>query len=141
LIREMKETLGIPKNYNQPTQYLSAAYALLVEGKQATISDTNRYTVHKQCADNGRDILLSMQKLDYAKTGDKEELETWLTLVETKVEAYRTAYRSLTGVDLGAPGTPTIEQQVLRESRVGIGIPAADRCRAALSGDDDARAS
>jgi hypothetical protein len=42
-------------------------------------------------------------------------LDRWLTQIETRVEAYRTAYRTLTGTDLGGtppPGTPAIEQQV-----------------------------
>jgi hypothetical protein len=40
------------------------------------------------------------------------ELERWLDQVEAKIEGYRTAYRTLTGIDLGAPGTSAIEQQV-----------------------------
>jgi len=34
------------------------------------------------------------------------------TAIEAKVEGYRTAYRTLTGVDLGASPNPVIEQQV-----------------------------
>lgn len=35
-----------------------------------------------------------------------------VTQIEPKVEGYRTAYRSLTGMDIGQAGTPSIEQQV-----------------------------
>jgi len=31
--------------------------------------------------------------------------------VEAKIEGYRTAYRSLTGIDLGTSGAPQVEQQ------------------------------
>jgi hypothetical protein len=108
LVRELKAIVG--GNYDQLAKYMSAAYSLLIEGKSATISDTNRFTVHLSCAESGRNILLSMQGLDHNDKSTKGELENWLELVETTIETYRTAYRSMTGVDLGAPGTPTIEQ-------------------------------
>jgi hypothetical protein len=109
IVQQLKSFLGI--SYDSVPEYMTSAYLSLVEGKPATISDTNRYTVHKECAENGRAILLSMQTLDYTSASAGGDVETWLNLVETNIERYRTAYRNLTGVDLGAPGTPKIEQQ------------------------------
>jgi len=109
LIKRMRTTLGIPDTLKEPHEYLPAAYDILVMGKPITPSEINRYKVHLECARNARDILLDLEVLDY---NNKGELETWLDIVEDKIEGLRTAYRSLTGVELGAPGTPKIEQQV-----------------------------
>jgi hypothetical protein len=37
-------------------------------------------------------------------------LDLWLAQVKGDIEGYRKACRDLTGVDLGAPGTPAIAQ-------------------------------
>ncbi len=112
LIRELRTTLGIPSEYNTPDKYIPAAYDLLVMKSSATNSETNRYDVHRDCAENARSILLEMEVIDHQDPSVGGELEIWLSLIEGKVEGYRTAYRSLTGVDLGAEATPIIEQQV-----------------------------
>lgn len=112
VIRELRTTLGIPSEYREPDEFIPAAYDLLVSKTSGTMSETNRYDVHRDCAENARDILLDMEVLDFKNTAPDGELELWLDIIEDKVEGYRTAYRALTGVDLGASGTPTIEQQV-----------------------------
>lgn len=115
LIREVRTTLGIPDEYEQPHEYLTAAHDLLVMKRPITPSETNRYTTHRECANNARDILLDLQVLNHQDTKTGGELETWLALAESKIEGYRTAYRSLTGADLGISperGMPKIEQQV-----------------------------
>lgn len=109
LIKRIKTTLGIPDNYNKAFQYIPAAYDLLVMRRPITPSEANRYTLHKECARDSRDILLDLEVLEHK---NKDELEIWLDYVEPRIEGYRTAYRNLTGVDLGAPGTPTVEQQM-----------------------------
>lgn len=109
LIKRLRTTLGIPETLEKPHEYLSAAYDILVMGRPITPSEINRYKLHLECARDARDILLDIEVLDYT---NREKLETWLELVEDKIEGYRTAYRSLTGIDLATPGTPTIEQQV-----------------------------
>ncbi len=114
LIREMRSTLGIPSEYKEADEFIPAAYDLLVGRSSARHSEANRYDVHRDCAENARAILLDLEAIDIqganvANVGG--DLEIWLDLIEGNIEGYRTAYRSLTGVDLGAPGTPTIEQQ------------------------------
>lgn len=112
VIRELRPTLGIPPAYDDPSEYIPAAYDLLVLKRPVTSGETNRYLVHRECARNGRDILLDLEVINFQAKNPGEELENWLNQIEAKVEGYRTAYRTLTGVDLGAPGTPIIEQQV-----------------------------
>jgi hypothetical protein len=79
-----------------------------------TNGETNRYIVHRECAKNARDILLDLEVINHQdkRSNPPGELENWLNQIEAKVEGYRTAYRTLTGVDLGATGAQTIEQQV-----------------------------
>jgi len=111
VIRELRTTLGIPPAFNTPDEYIPAAYDLLVLKRSVTQGETNRYLVHRECAQNGRDILLDLEVINHTDAAFGGELDRWLQQIEGKVEGYRTAYRTLTGVDLGASATPTIEQQ------------------------------
>jgi hypothetical protein len=112
LIREMRTTLGIPPEYKDPDEFIPAAYDILIAKKSITPSETNRYDVHRDCAENARAILLDLEVIDFQDTGVGGDLELWLDFIEGNIEGYRTAYRSLTGVELGEAGTPRIEQQV-----------------------------
>lgn len=114
VLRELRTTLGIPAAFDQPHEFVPAAYDLLVLKRPPTQTETNRYEGHKDCATFGRNLLLDIEVLDdqgptfQAANG---ELERWLAQVEGDIEGYRKAYRDLTGVDLGAQGTPVIEQE------------------------------
>lgn len=112
VIRALARTLGIPGAFGDPHEFVPAAYDLLVLKRAVTSGDTNRYIVHRECARNGRDILLDLEVVDFRDTLEGGALDTWLAQVEPKVEAYRTSYRSMTGVDIGVTPTPVIEQQV-----------------------------
>ena len=79
--------------------------------RAVTHGETNRFIVHRDCARNGRDVLLDLEVIDHLDTNPGGELENWVTQIEAKVESYRTAYRTLTGIDLGASATPMVEQQ------------------------------
>jgi hypothetical protein len=111
VLRELRTTLGIPAAYDQPHEFIPAAYDLLVLKRPPTQTETNRYEGHKDCAEFGRNLLLDIEVLNETDTGPNGELERWLAQVEGDVEGYRKAYRDLTGVDLGAEGTPAIEQE------------------------------
>ena len=114
VIRDLRATFGIPPAYESPDEYITAAYDLLVLKRPVTNGETNRYIVHRECAKNARDILLDLEVINHQdkRSNPPGELENWLNQIEAKVEGYRTAYRTLTGVDLGATGAQTIEQQV-----------------------------
>ena len=111
IIRELRTSIGIPPTYNEPHEYISAAYDLLVLKRPVTSGDANRYIVNKECAQSGRDILLDLEVINHKDVGEGGELEAWLFQIEGKIEAYRTAYRTLTGIDLGASESAKIEQE------------------------------
>jgi hypothetical protein len=111
VVRALVGTLGIPGAFNDPHEYVPAAYDLLVLKRPVTSGDTNRYIVHRDCATHGRNLLLDMEVVNFRDKSVGGALDTWLGQVEGSVEAYRTAYRSMTGVDIGTSPTAVIEQQ------------------------------
>jgi hypothetical protein len=119
LVRELAPTLGIPSpSYQAPYEYIPAAYEILVE-RRATpttraITRVNRFIAHRDCAENGRAILLDIEALDNTAPSFRSpggEVETWLAIAEDEIEGYRGAYLALTGTDLGAKTPALIEQQ------------------------------
>jgi hypothetical protein len=110
LVRNLRDDIGIPSTYTKASQYVSAAYSTLVEGKSASAYKPNRYLLHLDCAEKGRDLLLDIEALD---TDDVDAVGTWLEnkIVEEKLETYRKAYRDITKIDL-AESIQNIEQQV-----------------------------
>jgi|SRR5215216_182855 len=116
LIRNLKDTIGIPGTFTRLDQIIPAAYSILVENKSTNQSDPNRYKLHYECAQDARDMLIDIagNAFDYKNTN---ELKVWLNIVESRIEGYRSAYRELTRIDLGRPefrteGALTIEQQI-----------------------------
>jgi hypothetical protein len=114
VVRELRGTLGIPPAFDQPHEYLDAAYAILVQKRAVTGGEPSRAALSRDLARHGRDLLLDLEVLDdraadFASVGG--ELERWLGQVEAKIEGYRNAYRTLTGVDLGAAAPATVPQQ------------------------------
>jgi hypothetical protein len=107
-IRTLRDDFGISSSYVKLSQYVSAAYARLIEGKSASEYKPNRYLLHLDCAEMGRDLLLDIEALD---TDNVELVGLWLEneIVERKVETYRKAYQDITGIDL-AESIQNIEQ-------------------------------
>ena len=101
LVRNLRKQLGIPDSFDQPHEYIPAAYELLVTGRPITPSESNRYTIHHDLARYSRRILLDLEALPLESV-ELPELEAWLGLVEEQVEGFIAANRALTGVDLGA---------------------------------------
>ncbi len=101
LLTRLRNQLGIPEPYDRADELIPAAYDLLV-GTADRING-NRFTAHRDCANSGRHLLLHVQGMDMDGTNvpDNSELAEWLNDVEPLFENYRTAYRVLTGVDLG----------------------------------------
>jgi hypothetical protein len=110
LVRILRDDIGISRSYRKPSQYVSATYTKLVEGKSASEYKPNRYMLHLDCAEKGRDLLLDIQALD---VDDADIVGLWLEnqIVEERVETYRKAYRDITKIDL-AESFQNIEQQV-----------------------------
>ena len=112
VIRDLRATLGIAPAYGDAHEFIPAAYDLLVMKRPVTYGEMNRYDLHRICAENGRDILMDLEVINHQDRVPGGELESWLIQIEPKVEAYRTAYRTLTGVDLATTPAPTTEQAV-----------------------------
>jgi hypothetical protein len=103
LLLRLRSQLGIPEPYQTPDELIPAAYDLLVGPSQN--GRGNRYTAHRDCAEAGRAVLLDVQGLDFDQISGPEAdplLTQWLEDAETAFELYRSAYRVLTNVDLGA---------------------------------------
>jgi len=112
VLRELANTIGIPNTMRDLDEIVPAAYDLLVLKRPITSGETNRYIVHRDCGRYGRDILLDMEVLNLDLADDNASFKDWIDLIESKVEGYRSAYRAMTGIDLGQKGgMPTIEQQ------------------------------
>lgn len=109
LVRNLRSQIGVPSSYATISQYISAAYYILIEGKTAAESKPNRYLLHLSCAESARDLLLDIEKLD---VDDVDAVGEWLDneIIEERVEVYRKAYRDLTGIDL-LTSISRIEQQ------------------------------
>jgi hypothetical protein len=114
VLRELGTTFGIPAAFEQPHEFIPAAYDLLVLKRPPTQTEINRYEANKDCAELGRNLLLDIEVLPENALRNPQangELERWLAQVEGDIEGYRKAFRDLTNVDLGAQGTPVIEQE------------------------------
>jgi hypothetical protein len=110
LLLRLRSQLGIPEPYQTPDELIPAAYQLLV-GPDSN-SHGNRYTAHRDCAEAGRAILLDVQGLDFDQTSvpiGEPELAQWLDDAETAFELYRSAYRVLTGTDLGTVNVSVVQ--------------------------------
>jgi hypothetical protein len=101
LLKELRTSIGIPDSFKSPQDYVPAAYNLLKGTGNASQGDATRYVQHKMCATMGRNILLDIEVLDLDNGND---LSNWLFHREKSIESYRTAYKALTGVDLGTGG-------------------------------------
>jgi hypothetical protein len=110
IVRELRTTLGIPPAFNAPDEFISAAYDILVLKRPVTQGAANRFIVHRECATQGRNLLLDLEVVNHLDANPGGQLEEWLTQVEATVEAYRTNYLTLTGADLGV-ATAAIDQQ------------------------------
>lgn len=108
VLRGLRTALGIPVEYDEPYEYIPAAFEMFT-GQQAADHNHNRFLAHKECAQNARSLLLGIQVLNFQDTSPNGELEQWLELVEDRVEGYRTAYEALAGIDLASSPNPTLE--------------------------------
>lgn len=116
LVKQLRDTIGIPSSLDRLDQIIPAAYNILVEKKSMSSNEPNRFDLHMQCAKEGRDVLMDLTD-DAFDFKDGSQLKTWLNHIGSRVEAYRSACLALTGIDLGKPecrtqGTPKVQQQI-----------------------------
>lgn len=113
LVDELRDDIGIPRDFTRPDQFIPAAYDMLVAKQPIASNEVNRYSTHRTLADQGRRIVLDVQGLP--SEASSQDLQDWLNTLTTEsmFEAYRAAYRNITGTDLGAApaGSPMVIEQ------------------------------
>lgn len=111
LVRDLRSTIGIPPEYKNLHQFFSAAYDILILKRPITQSDSNRFEAHMECATNARAILLDVEVVNIDDVSQNGDFEAWLMSSQARFYGYSTAYRTLTGVDLGATPNAVVEQK------------------------------
>lgn len=106
LVYELRQTIGIPPEYDKLHEIIPMAYDILVLNRKSAPTESNRFETHFECAKNARNILLNLEALNYNDDKPGGELEIGLMALESSVQGYRTAYRSLTGIDLALETQP-----------------------------------
>jgi len=113
LVDELRDDIGIPRDFTRPDQFIPAAYDMLVAKQPIASNEVNRYSTHRTLAEQGRRIVLDVQGLP--SDASSQDLQDWLSTLATEsmFEAYRAAYRNITGIDLGAApaGSPMVIEQ------------------------------
>lgn len=120
LIYRLRGSIGIPitPEFEERKNYAAAAYDILVLKTPISTSTVNRYMLHQDLSVNGMDMLNQLYDVNIesqatdATTG-RTELSLWLDNIEPMVESYRTAYKMVTGVDLGK-----VTPELLRELKM-----------------------
>jgi hypothetical protein len=98
LLRMLKDEIGVPRQYNEPHEFIPAAYDILVLKKSVTSTETNRFTIYDNCASYGFRLLTDIELIEenMLKTKSMDSvLDAWLNDVEGIVEGYRNAYNSI----------------------------------------------
>jgi hypothetical protein len=98
LIKQIRDVIGIPREYDTPEEYVPAAYDILVLKKQGAPADSNRYTVFDSCASYGYRLLTDVQSANLSSftLGDlNSPFDAWLSSVEEWVEGYNNAFKSI----------------------------------------------
>jgi hypothetical protein len=98
LLRMVKDEIGVPRQHNEPHEFIGSAYDILVLKKAVTTNETNRFTTYDNCASYGfrllTDIeLINVNLLNTISTGSP--IDAWLNDIEGWVEGYRNAYSSV----------------------------------------------
>jgi hypothetical protein len=122
VLRDVRGELGIPMTRALPEHYLTAAYDLLVLKRLTPGPMSDRFSLHLDCANHARAILLTLETLDAMATGDGGEVETWIELMQPIVEGFANAYLRVAKVDLRPPVQAVLDtsrRMGREESRTG----------------------
>jgi hypothetical protein len=98
LLRMIKDEIGVPRQYNEPHEFISAAYDILVTKTAITQSESNRFTVFDNCASYGYKLLADIELIDPAAlttVAIGSTLDAWLNDIEGNVEGYNNAVKSI----------------------------------------------
>lgn len=99
LVRLLKSEIGISNQYTQPQDFIPAAYDILVLGKPAANTDSNRFITYDNCATYGYRLLTDFEYIDsknFSPTGNTDDaMNLWLNDIEPLVEGYKSALKSV----------------------------------------------
>jgi hypothetical protein len=99
LVRLMKSDIGIPNQYEKPQEFLPAAYDILVMGKPAVNTDSNRFIIYDNCASYGYRLLTDFEFVNTSlfnpSSNVDDPLNLWINNIEPLVEGYKKAVGSI----------------------------------------------
>lgn len=98
LVRMLKDEIGVPRQYDQPHEFISATYDILVAKRPVTSSEVNRFTIFDNCASYGYRLLTDIELIEPAQlttVAIGSTLDAWLNDIEGVVEGYNNAYKSI----------------------------------------------
>jgi hypothetical protein len=98
LVRMLKDEIGIPRQYNRPEEFISAAYDILVKKNSNNLNEVNRFIIHDNCASYGYRLLTDIERADlnnFKAVATNSSLDLWLDDVEGWVEGYNNAFLSI----------------------------------------------
>jgi hypothetical protein len=98
LLRMIKDEIGVPRQYNEPHEFISAAYDILVSKTPVTQSESNRFTIFDNCASYGYRLLTDIELIEPESLNTVaigSVLDAWLNDIEGNVEGYNNAVKSI----------------------------------------------
>lgn len=98
LVRMLKDEIGVPRQYDQPHEFISAAYDILVAKRPVTSNEVNRFTIFDNCASYGYRLLTDIELIEPSElttVAIGSTLDAWLNDIEGVVEGYNNAYKSI----------------------------------------------
>jgi hypothetical protein len=99
LVRLMKSDIGISNQYEKPQDFIPAAYDILVMGKPAVITDSNRFITYDNCASYGYRLLTDFELINTTlfnpSSNVDDPLNLWINSIEPLVEGYKKAVASV----------------------------------------------
>jgi hypothetical protein len=99
LVRLIKSEIGISNQYTKPQDFIPAAYDILVMGKAAINTDSNRFIAYDNCASYGYRLLTDFELVNTSlfnpTSGVDDPLNVWINNIEPLVEGYQKAVASI----------------------------------------------
>jgi len=102
LSRNTRDAVGIPAAKDKISEFIPALYGKLVKNDDR--SEPNRFLLYSQLASKGRDILIAFEAVD---KDSNEDVTNLLSAMESDIEEFNNAYRTLYDVDLSGKDSQT----------------------------------
>lgn len=105
LLRMLKDEIGVPRQYDDPSEFIDSAIKILNPNQPASSSAFNRFTIYDNCASYGYRLLTDIElavpeQLTTIALGST--LDLWLNDIEGVVEGYNNALRQASLLETGS---------------------------------------